>query len=158
VIELRQEPPDAPAALDLYEQYMEFVGERAGVRMDERVDIFGTPDLFQGPGTAWVVLYDDGRPAGCGGLREAEPGIGEIRRMFVAAGARRRGHGRRLLAELERLAREFGYRRVRLFTTSMLTEALALYAAAGYNVVDRPLEGDRHDFVMEKALTVSRTR
>jgi GNAT superfamily N-acetyltransferase len=151
-VEVREEPPDGAAATALFEEYMQFVAERAGVRMDERVDIFGTPDLFTGPGTAWLVLYDGGRPAGCGGLREAAPGVGEIRRMFVSARARRRGHGRRLLAALERRARELGYGRVRLFTTSMLTEALALYAAAGYDVVARPVEDDRHDYVMEKPL------
>jgi GNAT superfamily N-acetyltransferase len=152
VIELRDEPPDGAAATALFEEYMAFVGERAGVRMDERVDIFGTPDLFTGPGTAWIVLYDDGRPAGCGGLCEAAPGVGEIRRMFVAAAARRRGHGRRLLEALEARARALGYARVRLFTTTMLTEALALYAAAGYEIVARPVEDDRHDYVMEKTL------
>jgi GNAT superfamily N-acetyltransferase len=152
VIELREEPPDGEAALALFEEYMAFVGERAGVRMDERTDIFGTPELFAGPGTAWLVLYDDGRPAGCAGLREAEAGVAEIRRMFVSAGARRRGHGRRLLGALEARARELGYARVRLFTTSMLTEALALYADAGYEVVARPVEDDRHDYLLEKTL------
>jgi GNAT superfamily N-acetyltransferase len=152
MIEVRDEPPDGPAALALFEEYMAFVGERAGVRMDERVDIFGTPDLFVGPGTAWLVLYDGGRPAGCGGLREAEPGIGEIRRMFVSGSARRRGHGRRLLEALEARARELGYARVRLFTTTMLVEARAMYEAAGYEIVGRPTEDDRRDFLMEKRL------
>lgn len=152
MIELREEPADGAAATALFEEYMAFVGERAGVRMDARTDIFGTPDLFSGPGTAWIVLYDDGRPSGCAGLREAEPGVAEIRRMFVSLGARRRGHGRRLLEALEARARELGYARMRLFTTTMLTEALALYAAAGYEIVSRPVEDDRHDYVMEKRL------
>jgi GNAT superfamily N-acetyltransferase len=152
VIEVRSEAPDGPAATALFEEYMAFVGERAGVRMDERTDIFGTPDLFRGPGTAWLVLYDDGEPVGCGGLCEAEPGVGEIRRMFVSARARRRGHGRRVLEALEARARELGYGRVRLFTTTMLVEARAMYAAAGYEIVARPVEDDRHDYVMEKAL------
>ena len=153
MIEVRAEPPDGPAATALFEEYMAFVAERAGVRMDDRTDIFGTPDLFVGPGTAWLVLYDDGDPVGSGGLREAEPGVGEIRRMFVSARARRRGHGRRLLAALEARGRELGYGRMRLFTTTMLIEARAMYVAAGYVVVARPVEDDRHDYVMEKPLS-----
>ena len=152
MIEVRDEPPDGPAALALFEEYMTFVAERAGVRMDDRTDIFGTPDQFAGPGTAWLVLYDDDEPVGSGGLREAEPGIGEIKRMFVSARARRRGHGRRLLEALEARGRELGYARMRLFTTTMLVEARAMYASAGYEIVARPVEDDRHDYVMEKAL------
>ena len=106
----------------------------------------------RGPGTAWLVLFDGGRPAGCGGLREAEPGVGEIRRMFVSGSARRRGYGRRLLDALEARGRELGYARMRLFTTTMLVEARALYESAGYEIVARPVEVDRHDFVMEKDL------
>jgi GNAT superfamily N-acetyltransferase len=127
---------------------MALVAERAGRRMDGRTDIFGTPGEL---GT-WVVLYEDGRAVGGAGLREAAPGVAEIKRMFVTAAARRRGHGRRLLAELERLARERGHTRVRLFTTELLPEAVAMYLATGYEIVERPTEDERHDYVMEKAL------
>jgi GNAT superfamily N-acetyltransferase len=148
VIEVRQEPPDGPAARALWDEYMALVAERAGVRLDARTDIFGTPDEL----TSWVVLYEDGRPVGGAGLREAEPGVAEIKRMFVTAAARRRGHGRRLLAELERVARERGYPRVRLLATDLLPEAVAMYQATGYTIVARPTEDERHDYVMEKVL------
>jgi ribosomal protein S18 acetylase RimI-like enzyme len=72
--------------------------------------------------------------------------------MFVTARARGRGHGRRLLAELEQRAAAAGMDRVRLITTEALTEARELYAAAGYRVVAAPREGARQDYWMEKAL------
>ena len=145
-VEVREEPADGPAARALFAEYMALVEERVG-GVSGREDIFATPEAFTGPGAAWLVVYEDGRAVGCGGLRS-----GEIKRMFVAEAARGRGHGRRLLAELERRAAEAGHRRIRLFTTEALNEARALYASAGYRVVDEQREGERQDFWMEKEL------
>ena len=46
------------------------------------------------------------------------------------------GVGRRLLAELEQRALASGSRTVRLETNEALTEAIAMYRAAGYREVD----------------------
>lgn len=152
-LELRSEPADGPAARALFAEYMALVAERlGGGPFAPREDIFATPEAFSGPGAAWVVLYEDGRAVACGGLRTREPGVGEIKRMFVTASARGRGHGRRMLTELEGLARAAGHRRVLLLTTEILTEARALYAAAGYRVLSTPLEGDRQDYWLQKEL------
>ena len=87
----------------------------------------------------------------CGGLRPlAADGVAEIKRMFVSARARGRGHGRALLRELERRAAASGRRRVRLFTTEVLVEARALYASAGYEVVGTVPDGARTDLWLEK--------
>ena len=52
--------------------------------------------------------------------------------MWVAEPARGLGIGRRLLAELEARAAERGTRVVRLETSRLLAEAIALYLSAGY--------------------------
>jgi GNAT superfamily N-acetyltransferase len=152
VIEARHEPPDGPASEALWDEYMALVRERAGPGFEPSERIFGTVDVFRGPGAAWIVLYDDGAPVACAGLRELEPGVAEIKRMFVTPRARGRGHARRLLAELEGIARDAGQRWMRLFTTDLLPEAMALYAGEGYAVRStHPLEG-RTEFWLEKAL------
>ncbi len=56
----------------------------------------------------------------------------EIKRMYVAASARRRGHARRVLAHLEAAAREAGAELMVLETGTMQPEAIAMYEAAGY--------------------------
>lgn len=152
MIEVRHEPPDSPAARALFEEYMDLVRDRAGRDLREADHIFATADVFNGPGSAWLVMYDDGRPVACGGLRPLEAGIGEIKRMFVTATARRRGHARRLLNELESLARAAGQTRIRLLTTELLPEALALYERSGYAIVSSHREADHTDYWLAKDL------
>jgi GNAT superfamily N-acetyltransferase len=152
VIEVRHEPPDSPAARALFGEYMDLVRERAGRDLSDAEHIFATPEVFSGPGSAWLVIYEDGRPVACGGLRSLAPETGEIKRMFVASAARRRGHARRLLTELERIARAAGHSRIRLLTTELLPEALELYRSSGYTVVSSHREENHLDYWMEKAL------
>jgi GNAT superfamily N-acetyltransferase len=152
VIETRHEPPDGPAAVALWDEYMTLVSERAGPEFVPTERIFGTVDVFRGPNAAWIVLYEDGEAVACAGLREIEPGVAEIKRMFVRPRARGRGHARRLLAELEANARDAGQREMRLFTTDMLPEAMALYASEGYTVRSSHPMDVRTEFWLEKAL------
>jgi GNAT superfamily N-acetyltransferase len=153
MIEVRREPPDGPASQALWAAYMQLVGERLPGFMPSE-DIFATTDVFTGPGAAWLVIYEEGEPVACGGLRPVSPDAGEIKRMFVVEAARGRGHARRLLAELEAIGRAAGQRRMRLLTTSVLTEARALYVAAGYRVVEKFTMPDpeRTDYWLEKTL------
>ena len=152
MIELRREDPDGPVARALWAEYMARVRERAGPEFEPTERIFGTVDVFRGPKAAWLVLYEDGEPVACAGLRELEPGVAEIKRMFVTPRARGRGHARRLLAALEGLAREAGQRSMRLFTTDMLPEAMALYASEGYTIRSTHPLGERAEYWLEKPL------
>ena len=79
-------------------------------------------------------------PAGAGLLEAAllAPQVGldvvEPRHERLEVGD---GLGRRLLAELERHARDAGVRTLRLDTNRALTEAIGLYRAAGYEEIER---------------------
>ena len=149
---LRDEPPDGAASRALWAEYQALLGERLDAPPADPEHVFASPESFTGPGSAWLVAYEDGEPVACGGLRALDAETGEIKRMFVTARARGRGHARALLAELERLAAAAGHRRLRLITTDVLSEARALYEAAGYAVVATPREGARQDYLMEKPL------
>jgi GNAT superfamily N-acetyltransferase len=84
------------------------------------------------PGGRFVVAYDDDTPIASGGIRTWEPGVCEIKRMFVTPDARRKGHGRAVLEALERTAREAGFHRIVLDTMGSHTEAMTLYDGSGY--------------------------
>jgi GNAT superfamily N-acetyltransferase len=152
VLELHPEPADGAASRALFAQYMALIDERMGAQFQPSEAIFASEEAFVVPGAAWLVGYEDGRPVCCGGLRPLGEGAGEIKRMFVTASARRRGHGRRVLGELERLAAAGGWDRVRLLTTEALVEARALYAQAGYRVAETMEVGGHIDLWLEKAL------
>ncbi len=87
------------------------------------------------PRGLFLVAHLDERAVGCGGVRVVGEGVAEIKRMWVDPQARGQGVGRRLLAALEEAAVELECRTVRLDTAAALTEALALYRAAGYREI-----------------------
>ncbi len=153
-VQIRDAEPDGPAARALYEQYMQLLRDRLSADFVPTERIFGDTSAFAAEGGAWLVVYDeDGQAVGCGGLRTLAPGVGEIKRMFVTAGARRAGHGRRLLRALERRAAAHGHRSVRVLTTEVLGEALALYHQEGYRTIERiAREGQPVEIWMEKRL------
>jgi GNAT superfamily N-acetyltransferase len=99
------------------------------------------PDEVAPGAGSFVVARLDGRPVGCGALRrvrepavvrELGPHVGELKRMYVAPDARRRGVGAALLARLERDARALGLTRLVLETGTRQGEALALYRRDGF--------------------------
>jgi GNAT superfamily N-acetyltransferase len=105
----------------------------------EYVRRYGGPDAaavqareFDPPDGLFLVGVLDGTAVATGGWRRLNHDTGEIKRMYVAAPARRRGLGRAILAELERTAGAAGMRRLVLNTGPEQPEAVALYAAAGY--------------------------
>lgn len=95
------------------------------------------PHEVSGDAGALLVAYEEGRPVACGALRTLEPGVGEIKHVWVHPEARRLGLARRLLDALEQRAAERGFDVVRLDTHASLTEAQAMYRACGYTEIPR---------------------
>jgi DNA-binding MarR family transcriptional regulator/GNAT superfamily N-acetyltransferase len=87
----------------------------------------------------WIAERD-GANVGCVCLVQARddsthellPGIAQLRLLLVEPAARGLGLGKRLVGECTRFAREAGYRRIRLWTNSVLTSARAIYEREGY--------------------------
>ncbi|GAA3575212.1 helix-turn-helix domain-containing GNAT family N-acetyltransferase [Streptomyces osmaniensis] len=119
--------PDARACLD---GYAADIDERFPEGFDK--DDLVAPQEVSGDAGAFFVAYEEDRPVGCGALRRLEPGVGEIRHVWVHPAARRLGLARRLLDALEQEAVARHLNVVRLDTHAALTEAQAMYRACGY--------------------------
>lgn len=83
-----------------------------------------------------VVVYADGKPAGCGAIKAFSDTQTEVKRMYVAPEFRGRGIAKALLSELETWARELGFTQCILETGKRQTEAVGLYPACGYVVTE----------------------
>jgi GNAT superfamily N-acetyltransferase len=119
---------DAPVSVELTEA----VQQEYMVRYGQRDATLIRPAEFAAPQGVFVIGWDAEQPVACGGVRLVEPGVGELKRMYVAPHARRRGIARRMLHRLEGEAVELGATTLRLETGLHQPEAIALYASAGY--------------------------
>ena len=90
---------------------------------------------FEECGGYFVVALEGGETLGCGGIRPLDQHCGEIKRMFVRAGARRRGVARQILRHLEEEGRRRGFRSTVLETGCNNAGAIALYESEGYTRV-----------------------
>jgi molybdate transport system substrate-binding protein len=92
-----------------------------------------------------VAVDSNGRIAGCCGIYPIDETTCELRKMYVSREARGSGIGGRLLRRALAFARGRGFRRVELETASVLKEAIALYAGAGFEPVQRAHLASRCD-------------
>jgi GNAT superfamily N-acetyltransferase len=111
-------------------------------------------EAFRAAGGVFLIAIESGVPVACGALRPVESGLAEVKRMFVSAAARRRGHARAIVRALEDRARADGFARIRLETGEGQPEAIALYESAGYHAIPcyGEFEGSPHSRCFEKAL------
>ncbi|WP_256340419.1 helix-turn-helix domain-containing GNAT family N-acetyltransferase [Streptomyces sp. 2231.1] len=123
----------SPAALACLDAYAADIDARFPEGFDKAALV--RPEEVTGDAGAFLVAYEEKRAVGCGALRRLEPGVGEIRHVWVHPRARRLGLARRLLSGLEREARARGLDAVRLDTHAELTEAQAMYRACGYTEI-----------------------
>lgn len=97
------------------------------------------------------LLYEDDALAA---LIETVPGDGHllIVNVAVAPAFQKRGHGRRLMALAETIAREAGIAKLLLYTNSLMAENIALYKRLGYAIEREQPFGTSVQVYMGKAI------
>ena len=109
-------------------------------------------DQLVPPRGAFLVVRLDGEPLGCGGIRVLEPGIAEVKHMWLSPKLRGSGLGRGLLEALEQWGRDLGCTLVRLDTSPHLPEAIALYRSFGYREIPQYNDHDLDALWFERPL------
>jgi DNA-binding MarR family transcriptional regulator/GNAT superfamily N-acetyltransferase len=84
----------------------------------------------------WIAELD-GEPVGSVFLVKQSASVGKLRLLIVAPEARGLGIGRALVDECVACARLAGYRKVVLWTNSVLTAARSIYRQAGFRLVSK---------------------
>ena len=98
---------------------------------------------------AWIAELD-GVPVGSVFLVRHSDEVAKLRLLIVDHAARGLGIGARLTDECTRFARAAGYRRITLWTNSVLTAARRIYADAGYHLLhSEAYRGFGQDLVSE---------
>ena len=136
LVQIDSVDPAHPDAQHCLAEYFAELDRRFDAGFDPARSISADLDEMRPPEGVFLVAKSHGDAVGCGALKFHTDAPVELKRMWVDPQSRGLGVGRRLLDELEQRAIASGSRTVRLETNNALTEAIAMYRAAGYREVE----------------------
>jgi GNAT superfamily N-acetyltransferase len=152
IVEIRPVDPAHRDALYCLAEYVAELNQRSSRGFDPSVGATALPHEVRPPAGEFFVAYLHGEAVGCGAVKHHADAPAEIKRMWIAPRARGLGLGRRLLETLETCAAAAGARVARIETSTVLTEALALYRSAGWVEVSAFNDEPFADHWFEKSL------
>ena len=124
----------------------EFGATGAGTSLHDP-EMLDMASAYAGHGCAYFVIESAAGLAGGGGLGPlagGEPGVCELRKMYLRPEARGRGLGRAMLERCLDAARKLGYKRLYLETRQTMRQARRLYERNGFTPVGKPIGHTGH--------------
>ena len=107
---------------------------RAGLALVDQL-IAGLPGPY-GPPRGEILLWTEGESIiACGALREIEPKVGEIKRIYIREDYRGKEFGSPFVRSLVDLARALGYERLRADTLQSMYAAIEFYQELGFRPI-----------------------
>jgi GNAT superfamily N-acetyltransferase len=95
-------------------------------------ELAALPGPYAAPEGAILLAKQGDHVLGCIALKRLEPGIAEIKRLYVRPQARGTGVAKALIAGIVEEARMLGYHEIKLDTLPSMKAAIALYLAHGF--------------------------
>jgi len=102
-----------------------------------------------------IISYDEDIPIGCISFKSYENDIAEVKRAFVKEEYHGSGISKELLNCIEKLAKEKELKKLVLESGAPLVEAMSLYNASGYSIIENhgPYRCMKDSICMEKTLS-----
>lgn len=99
-------------------------------------ELAGLPGDYAPPRGRLLLADYEGQVAGCVALHELQPGICEMKRLYLRPQFRGKGLGRVLADHIISEARQIGYKHMRLDTVEpMMKDAVAMYRRLGFKEI-----------------------
>lgn len=99
-------------------------------------ELAGLPGDYAPPEGRLLLADYDGQLAGCIALHKLDPGVCEMKRLYLRPPFRGKGLGRILAERIIAEARQIGYLRMRLDTVEpIMKDAVAIYRKLGFKEV-----------------------
>lgn len=131
-ISINPENPASQEARKLLQELDDYLGKlyppesNHGLSVEELLD----------KSVTFLLVRVDRQPVGCGAFKLQGNGCAEVKRMFVLPSCRGLGLGKRLLSEIEGMARRAKVKTLRLETGISQPEAVGLYLREGFYEIE----------------------
>ncbi|BFG78331.1 GNAT family N-acetyltransferase [Paraburkholderia terrae] len=137
-------PDDIDAVRAIFREYADGLGIDLGFQAFDE-ELAALPGKYSPPRGTILLAWRDERVIGCVALRAFEFDICEMKRLYVRPDGRGHQIGTLLAQAVVHVAKEAGYRRMRLDTLPSMKSAQRLYASLGFRPISayvfNPVEG-----------------
>jgi ribosomal protein S18 acetylase RimI-like enzyme len=143
-IETARFPEQLETVRAIFREYAQSLGIDLGFQNFDS-ELADLPGKFAAPRGRVLLAYDDDALIGCVAVRPLDDTICEMKRLYVRPAGRGLQAGKQLATLICAVARDAGYRRIRLDTLPTMHAALGLYASLGFEpiapYVFNPIDG-----------------